>query len=155
MIYSVPMLNEEIVIVSTEEKILNWPKDFIGKKIGINRGFAVFKEEDKKLLIIEEANSTADNIMKLLTGRINYYANDKYSILWEISTLTRDKTITISDAKKIKVLNSLSKEEGFIGYRKTTNWKNQNKFIKAVDNEIVKMQKNGELKDIIKRYTGE
>ena len=155
MSYSVPMLNEEIVIVSTEDKIGTWPKDYIGKKIGINRGFAVFKDGDKKLLTIEEANSTADNIMKLLTRRIDYYANDKYSILWEISALVKDKTITTSDSKKIKILNSLSKEDGYIGYRKTTNWKNQSKFIKAVDNEILKMQKNGELADIIKRYTGE
>ena len=80
MSYSVPMLDEEIVIVSTKELGGTWPKDYVGKKIGINRGFTVFKEADKKVLTIEEANSTGDNIMKLLTGRINYYANDKYSI---------------------------------------------------------------------------
>ena len=155
MSYSVPMLNEEIVITSINGKTGNWPKDFVGKKIGINRGFAVFKEEDKRLLTIEEANSTSDNILKLLTGRIDYYANDKYSILLEISTLVSDKVITPADAKKIKILNSLSKEDGYIGYRKTSNWKNKNKFVEAVDNEIEKMKKNGELNAIVKKYTGQ
>lgn len=155
MIYSVPMLGEEIVIVSSEEKGGNWPKDFAGKKMGINRGFAVFTDNEKKLIIIEEANSTGDNILKLIKGRISYYANDKYSILWELKRLVTSKTISSSDAKKILVLNSLSKEDGYIGYRKTSSWKNQKKFIEAVNIEINKMKKNGELAEIIRKYTGE
>lgn len=154
MSYSVPMLDEEIVIVSTKELGGTWPKDYVGKKIGINRGFAVFKEADKKLLTIEEANSTGDNILKLLTGRISYYANDKYSIFWELSNMVRTKKIKASDAKKIKEVYFVSKEQGYIGYRKISEWKNKDKFVKTVDEEIVKMQKNGELGIIIKKYTG-
>lgn len=155
MIYSTSMLGEEIVVVSFEEKGGNWPKDFAGKKIGINRGFAVFTENEKKLINIEEANSTGDNILKLIKGRISYYANDKYSILWELKRLVTSKTISSGDAKKIIVLNSLSKEDGYIGFRKTTTWKNQKKFIDTVNVEIEKMKKNGELAEIIKKYTGE
>jgi len=154
MSYSVPMLDEEIIVVSIKEDGGTWPKDYVGKKIGINRGFAVFKEADKKVLTIEEANSTGDNIMKLLTGRINYYANDKYSIFWELSNMVKTKKIKASDAKRIKEVQFLSKEQGYIGYRKVSDWKNKEKFVKIVDEEIVKMQKNGELDIIIKKYRG-
>ena len=45
--YSVPIIDEEIVIVSKNGDGKKWPNDFKGKIIGINRGFAVFSSEEK------------------------------------------------------------------------------------------------------------
>ena len=68
--------------------------------------------------------------------------------------MVKTKKIKASDAKRIKEVQFLSKEQGYIGYRKVSDWKNKEKFVKIVDEEIVKMQKNGELDIIIKKYTG-
>lgn len=152
MIYSMPIVNEEIVIFTINGKGVIWPTDFKDKKIGINRGFATFKEEDKKMIRIEEANSTGDNILKLLNGRIDYYANDKYSVLWEISNLVKKKVITQSEANSIKTVGSLSQENGYIGYRKTSNWPKKIIFMNLVDKEIERMQQNGEIENILKKY---
>lgn len=153
MSYSIPMLKEEIVIVSLDGKPKEWPSDFNSKKIGINRGFAVFKKEDKDSIVIEEANSTEENILKLIKNRIDYYANDRYSIFWKVNNLVNNQTILAGEATKIKVVNVLSQEFGFIGYRKASTWSKRTIFEDSVNREIERIQKNGELDKIIKRYT--
>ena len=97
--YSVPIIDEEIVIVSKNGDGKKWPNDFKGKIIGINRGFAVFSSEEKKLIKVEEANFTEDNIKKILSGRIDFFASDKNSLYWDLETIENKNIIDLFDIK--------------------------------------------------------
>ena len=97
--YSVPIIDEEIVIVSKNGDGKKWPNDFNGKIIGINRGFAVFSSEEKKLIKVEEANFTEDNIKKILSGRIDFFASDKNSLYWDLETIENKNIIDLFDIK--------------------------------------------------------
>jgi ABC-type amino acid transport/signal transduction systems, periplasmic component/domain len=148
--YSVPVINEEIIIVSLKKDKKSWPKDFKNKKIGINRGFAVFTSEEKKLINVEEANFTEDNIKKLLGGRIDYYASDKNSLYWDLEALVNNKKIKFSELQSIKVNLVFKKEYGYIGFKKNSTWKYKKKFEQEFNKEIEKSKSNGTINNIMK-----
>ena len=150
--YSVPLINEEIIIVSLNNNNKIWPNDFKNKKVGINRGFAVFTPEEKKLIKLEEAGSTEDNIKKLLNGRIDYYATDKNSFHWDLETILMNKDIEFIKIKNIKVNLLFKKEYGYIGFRRNSSWKNKNKFEKEFNNEITNLKKNKIFSNILIKY---
>lgn len=150
--YSIPIFEEELVILSLERVNYLWPQDYTNKKIGINRGFPVFSESTKPNPFIEEAISTEDNILKLINRRIDFYLNDKYSIFWTVSDLLNTKKISHTDVKKLYISTFLSKENGFLVYRTTSE---NLKFINFFNKEIEKMKKNGKIKEIVKKYTKE
>lgn len=152
MHYSLPLAIEDVAVFTLQGKGLNWPKDFVNKKIGINRGFLMLKEEEKKLLIIEEADSTEANILKLSKGRLDYYINNKYAILWGISNLLNKDKISPKEANKIRFVLSIRQEFAYIGYSNLYKWENKIRFEELVNKEIERMQKTGEIDNIIKKY---
>lgn len=147
--YSVPVINEEIVIVSKSEDIKKWPNDFKGKKIGINRGFAVFSSEEKKLIKLEEANFTEDNIKKILSGRIDFFASDKNSLYWDLETIKIKNVIDLFD---IKVNLVFKKEYGYVGFRKNSTWKYKDRFEEEFNKEITKLKNNGVIDNILNSH---
>ena len=152
--YSVPILEEELVLVGLSKLNENWPQDFKGNKVGINRGYSIFSDAEKKIIKIEEANSTEDNIQKLLTGRIDYYVNDKYSILWTLENLKKSKLVPSEILVKVREVVNLRKEWSYIGYSKLYNFSNKQEFESLINTEIEKMKKNGKMDEIIKKYIG-
>lgn len=145
--YSVPIIDEEIVIVSKNGDGKKWPNDFKGKIIGINRGFAVFSSEEKKLIKVEEANFTEDNIKKILSGRIDFFASDKNSLYWDLETIENKNIIDLFD---IKVNLVFKKEYGYVGFRKNSTWKHKAKFEKEFNEEVTKLKNNGVIDNILK-----
>lgn len=150
--YSVPVISEEIIIVSMKGNNKVWPNDFKDKKIGINRGFAVFTFEEKKLIKMEEASSTEDNIKKLINGRIDFYASDKNSFYWDLESILKKKTIKASEIKNIRVNLIFKKEYGYVGFKKNSKWKSKSKFEKEFNKEITKLKENGTINNIMKTY---
>jgi len=154
MYYSEPILQEELVLVGLSKLNKKWPQDFKGNKIGINRGYSIFNDAEKKIIKIEEANSTEDNIQKLLTGRIDFYTNDKYSILWALENLKKSKLVPSETLVKVHEIVVLRKDWSYIGYSKFYNFSKKQEFESLVNIEIEKMKKNGKIDEIIKRYIG-
>ena len=154
MYYSEPILEEELVLVGLSKPNKKWPQDFKENKVGINRGYSIFNEAEKKIIKIEEANSTEDNIQKLLTGRIDYYTNDKYSILWTLENLKKSKLVSSEILVKVQEILVLRKDWAYIGYSKFYNFSKKQEFEFLINTEIEKMKKNGKIDEIIKRYIG-
>lgn len=153
MIYSEPLLKEELVIVTFNEKNAQiWPKDFEGKKIGKNRGFSILDEKKIKNIVIEEANGTTENLQKLVNNRLDFYINDRFSIMWELNRLVEKKLISKKYLESIKISYVLSSENSYIGYSKKYQWKDKESFQKAMDTELNKMKIEGELEKIADKY---
>lgn len=150
--YSVPVLDESIIMLSYKGSVKKWPDDFKNKKIGINRGFAVFTPEEAKLVKVEEASFTVDNIRKLINNRIDYFASDKNSFYWDLQELINKKVIKLSEAKNIKVSLVFKEEYGYIGFRKNSTWKNKKAFENELNNQINILKKNGSIDAISKKH---
>lgn len=152
IIYSTPILLEKIVIVGFDKEQKKWPDDFVDSTIGINRGFVIFTPEEKEKLIIEEANSTGENLLKLIHERIDYYANDKHSITLELKKMQNKKVINQQIVDKIKEVSSLREEWGYIGYSRTFDFSRRNEFERLVNQEIEKMKIDGTIDKIINKF---
>ncbi len=151
--YSDSFFREEKVIVTILENNSNliWPNDFKNKKIGINRGYSVINNEDKKSLKIEEANETNENLLKLFSKRIDFYINDKNAILWELNRMINSKILSNEDGKKLKITKILGEEDGYMGYSK--NYKNRSiKFENEINKEIKNLKNGKELELILSQY---
>lgn len=154
MTYSSPILEEKVVIVENSDLSKKWPVDFKNKTIGLNRGFVLLTEEEKKIVKVEEAGGTEENLLKLANGRIDAYANDEISIFWTIKKMLKESTNITNPLKKIKVVTTLNKEWGYIGYSKAYNFPKRLEFEGLVNIEIEKMKKNGKINEIVKKYIG-
>lgn len=151
--YSSPFFKEERVVVSIlkDSSFLNWPKDFKNKKIGINRGYLAMNKSEKDMLTIEEANKTSENLLKLFSNRIDFYVNDKYAILWELTQMKKKNLLSTTEIKNIKFIKTLGEERGYIGYSK--NYKNKSvQFENDINREIEKLEDEGYFNTILFRY---
>ncbi len=151
MFYSNPILKEELVLVSIgkkEEK--NWPGDYKNYKIGINRGFSSISDDEKSMLSVEEGSSTKDNLLKLVSGRIDYFINDKYSILYEMKELI--SMGKVEEGVEVEIVKVLSEEYGYMGYSIKSNVGYKNEFVNSFNKALEELQSNGELEEIIENF---
>jgi polar amino acid transport system substrate-binding protein len=169
MDYSKPILAEKLVIfingdVLKERKLENWPHDFIGLKIGKNAGFEIFRDiysldlVKSGQIIIQEAGDNRMNILKLASGRIDAYINDRFSILWELKHLR--KTGEFQERyKHFKIIEgpTLSTEYGYLGFTNTPHhgYPFKADFKDLFNQEIEQMKKNGEIEKIVLKFYGE
>ncbi|MBN1971940.1 MAG: transporter substrate-binding domain-containing protein [Candidatus Delongbacteria bacterium] len=157
-IYSDPILEEEVVVCGMngkQAKIENWPSDVHGKKFGLNNGFTLGGKEfwdDVKAgkIIIEEAKSNSMNLGKLNLGRVDYYMNDKYAILWELTKMKAQGEIPQNT--NADVLYSVSKENGYLMFAKNGDYPYRNDFIKKFNTVLNEMKNNGEITKVVSEY---
>lgn len=162
MDYSIPILEENIVILGSKFIPQNddtWLQQLKTLKIGKNNGFSMFAALTKYLdvdsLNIEEANGTEENLLKLGSGRIDVYINDKISMLWTLEELKR-KGIYKNYYLDLEIWHTVSKEFGHIGYSKTNvqALDYEDDFKKKMDEALTKLEKKGTIEDILNLYTG-
>lgn len=84
--YSEPLHREGMVLFCREDVMKEsrpkWPQDYKGLRIGINAGFAVGREEQEKgLVILEEAHNNEMSVLKLINSRLDCYINDQLAVL--------------------------------------------------------------------------
>lgn len=151
MFYSKPILKEELVLVSLREKEdKEWPFDYVKDKIGINSGFSSIKDEDSFMLDIEEGRSTKENLLKLFNGRIDYYINDKYSILYELEELI--SMGKVEEGVEVEVIKVLSEEYGYMGYSIKSNVGYKNEFVRSFDIALEELKETDEIDKIIDEF---
>jgi len=150
MLYSEPILQEQVVVFGTAEKLkgkVKWPEDFYGFTFGINRGFALSGLGGKKLekavkdgkIKIQEANSNKLNFKKLENNRIDFYLNDK--------------KINISQFPSIKRGIFTVSNWGHLGFtKKDKNFVFLSDFQKKFNQEIKKMKESNAIKKIVETY---
>ncbi|MCP4115308.1 MAG: transporter substrate-binding domain-containing protein [Desulfobacteraceae bacterium] len=164
MDYSVPILEERLTAFTTprvtgQRGLSQWPRDFLGLRIGKNRGFVISKDPAYVLAVkagtiqVEEAKGNRQNLLKLATGRIDVYVNDNHSILWELAKLRK---CGIYDPAKghLPIIKgpTISIQHGFLGF---TN-RNGGRFFYKKDfkqqlNTIIKsMQESGEIHRLVR-----
>lgn len=158
MEYSVPILDEEVVLVLSEDKAkkvrTKWPDDYGDITIGINSGFLTPKQEDRVKLKIDESGKTTDqNILKLGMGRIDGYVNDKMSIFDTLNQLKKEAKYK-KEYSNVVVAMTIAKESGYVGYKVGDNSKFPFKedFKKKLDKALSDMKKSGEIDKILAKY---
>jgi polar amino acid transport system substrate-binding protein len=160
MDYSIPILEESLVIFANKQLIYedtNWIELLKNLKIGKNSGFASLSALEKlidvRMLDIEEANSTRMNLLKLGSGRIDAYINDKISILWTLKEL-KEKGEYKPSFNEIQFSPHISIEYGHIGYTTENDsiFFYKNDFKKKMDNIIQAMKEDGRIEAITFKY---
>jgi polar amino acid transport system substrate-binding protein len=164
MDYSVPILEERLTAFTTpritkRQNLVQWPHDFMGLRIGKNRGFVISKDPDFVLAVkagtiqVEEAKGNRQNILKLATGRIDVYVNDYHSIPWEISKM---RECGLYDPAKghLSIIKgpTIAIQHGFIGFtnRDGGRFFYKEDFKHQVNTVIKSMQESGEIHRIVK-----
>lgn len=158
--YSIPIVEEETIVVCNKKikgNNLIWPKDFEGKKIGRNRGFATggpkWEELVKKKKITDiELDSIDSAIKMLIKKRIDCYMNDRLSIFWTMNKMIKEKDLKEKDIKKITEAIIISRERGYIGFAEIWNPPYKKDFLKKFNHELHSMRKSGRIAAIIKKY---
>lgn len=160
-VYSVPILDEEIVTLCREETLKfprkKWPEDYYGLSIGRNAGFltggqALTDAVKEGKLRLEDTGDTRSNMLKLLEGRFDVYINDRMAMLSEFKKIQKET----ERYKKIKVVEGtvISKEQGYIGFTGMDKGRFYFKddFIKKFNSAIEEMKKNGEIQAVLEKY---
>ncbi len=150
MIFSEPILKEEIIVFGKDVNLkgkTKWPDDFYGYTIGMNRGFtpygvggAAFGDAYTAGKIkIEEANTTEQNLKKLVRDRFLFYIYDKLLDIGPYPSIKRGIVINTND--------------GHLGFtKKNVNYMFMSDF-KDTFNQIIKNLKNSnEIHEIIEKY---
>ena len=162
--YSEPILDENVAVFCREEILTkprpDWPEDYYGLRVGNNAGFQIRSEKFWKAvkegkLKLDEAKGTDKNILKLATKKIDCYANDRLSILWEIKKLKESGKYD-EGGKHSRIVESVivSTEKGYIGFTNKDKGKFgfKDDFLAKINKIIKNMKASGEIDKIIKNY---
>ena len=155
MDYSIAILEEELVAVCLANEMMSarteWVEDYVGLTIGINLGYASIKESDQGKLTIVESKGTREGLMRLASGKIDCYVNDKISILWEVN---RIKKQLWKEDPEVVVGASLSEEKGYLGFSMMNDqqFPYKKEFVFELNQIMAEMQTTGRIQAIVHSY---
>jgi len=163
--YSLPFYTETITAVCTEKTLetprLNWPQDYLGLQVGNVTGYDGWGGKEFRKLVKEgkikyqEAKGSAENILKLGAGRVHCIMMEDTAFDYAYGKLKLSGKYNQKMAR-IKKGAIIGVDHVYIGYSKTARTKGkypfQFDFMQAFDNEIYKMIKSGEIKEIMSSY---
>ncbi|MCP4134793.1 MAG: transporter substrate-binding domain-containing protein [bacterium] len=142
--YSEPIITNPLVNFVRKDSALNYRtlNDLNGKKVGVMRGYTYGVEFDgNKKILKQETDSHESNFKKLVYSRIDVYPCDKL--------------VGIYLARKAKLMNELKTlpvplrvMKGHIGFTKGKH----TAVIEKLNKQIEKMEKSGEIDNIITAY---
>lgn len=160
--YSKAIYQEKVVAIcnrfTVPAKQRQWPRDYLGMKIGTNRGFLspgpeFFKlvEREKINLIYTKNSNTA--LRMLMLKRIDCYVNSKLAIQWHLKEFNHS-SIYKNLTGNLYYSASISENNAHIGYSKehlALNPNHQN-FIDQLDIILLNMRHTGELESILSQF---
>ena len=160
--YSVPILDEKTILVCRKEVEMhnrpNWPKDYLGLTFGQTSGYLLGGDEfltlrDQGRIKISESPTAGQNLLMVMTDRIDCYINDELVIFKEINEIKRDDFYKKS-LDNIEIGPVISYEQGYLAYSGVNEWKHPYKedFVRKFDQVITQMQENGDIQKIIEKY---
>jgi len=158
--YSLPILDEKVVVFCRDELMQQprprWPEDYYGLTIGNNAGFFLggerFREAvDQGHITLAEKGGSKQNLLKLVSGRVDCYINDRLSILWELKALQRSGEYNPDRHHLLTEGATISLEQGFLGItaRDFGRFYFKEDFLRKFDSVIYGMRKSGELQQMV------
>lgn len=151
-------LNRESVVLYCSEVVMarphkQFPGDFAGLVVGINRGFLLGEKitaaKEAGMIRLEEAKGNEANLKKLNAGHVDCYANDRLSVLFsarglrnkpEFKDFVLHETIAVSD------------EDAYVGYSAAHKAHYKAAFIEKMNAAITEAKKAGEMNRLIAEY---
>ncbi len=150
MLFSESILKEEVVVFGKASKLVgrdNWPEDFHGTVVGLNRGYNPFSMGGDQFgeavksgkVRIEEATNGIANLNKLSKGRIDFYINDRL--------------IDISAYPDIKRGVTANTNDGYLGFTKIdTDYPYLTDFKAQFDQAIRRLKQTDKIEKIVQSY---
>nr|WP_238322309.1 transporter substrate-binding domain-containing protein [Vibrio mexicanus] len=160
--YSRKILEEHVAVychpqVPFATKLPHWPSDFYGLTIGINDEFALggkafWRAVEEGKVDLKSAEDNRENILKLRSQRIDCYLNDRISILWQIRNMKNKGELPTELVFSQAAI--VSTEHGHIGYTNTNlqDYPFKADFVAQFDDVIERMQRSGEVEEIVRSY---
>ena len=156
--YSVPILEESVVVFCSQQVLekprTRWPEDYFGLVFGNNGGFKLGGEKFKAAVIsgdirLDEVGGNRQNILKLMSGRIDCYVNDRGAVLWEYAALR--KSGQPLGRAGLKEGAFISSEYGFLGFtdRDKGAFYYKDRFVSEFNEAINIMKTSGEIAEIV------
>jgi polar amino acid transport system substrate-binding protein len=160
--YSVPIMKENVVAFCHKDiDLLGHLKPQAMKSnapliIGINAGYLILnpkleQAKNKKNIAISENKSTTLNILKLYHKRLDCYLNDKFSTLWELSNMKKEKKINFNDIREVFLVMTETAHIGYTNINPDT-YPFKDDFILRMDQALLSVISSDEYKEIINRY---
>jgi polar amino acid transport system substrate-binding protein len=150
MLYSEPILSEQVVVFGKKEKLkgkTKWPQDFFGYHMGLNRGFHYRAMGGKSFadacrtgkIKLQEAESNDLNLRKLEKDRIDFYLNDRLIDISMYPSIVRGIVV--------------KKNLGHLGFtRNDAKFKFLSDFRKQFNSNIKEIKASNQIEKIIQRY---
>ncbi|SON53024.1 substrate-binding periplasmic protein [Vibrio tapetis] len=150
MLFSESILREEVVVFGKPNKLIgkrNWPEDFHGTVIGLNRGYNPYSMGGHEFgeavksghIVVEEATNGIINLNKLEKGRIDFYINDRL--------------IDISDFPGIKRGITANTNDGYLGFTKlNVDYPYSADFKAQFDHAILRLKQTDTIDKIVHSY---
>lgn len=170
--YSIPLLREEVAVICHVE-VSNlatraWPEDYAGLTIGNMRGYdgwggmAFHKLVAERKISYQELSSAEQLIMMAIKRRLDCILMEEFAFAWNIKNLKAAKQISDSEPLLLRKAQVVGSDYSYVGYSEVAiqsgSFPNEYQFRRALDSTLYKMQKSGELEQVLKaakqRYGG-
>ena len=159
--YSEPILTENIVVVARKndgnKKRKLWPKDWLDQKIGLFLGTIdiagpeLSKAFYEKKVNIIESKSNEENLIKLASGEIDVYVNDRIAILHTLKILKQNK-IWKKKFPEIEEVAVVSSEQGYLAFAKPDpKFSYQKDLVLKFNKAIRKLKRENRIKEIVEQ----
>ncbi|TYB30980.1 MAG: amino acid ABC transporter substrate-binding protein [Candidatus Mcinerneyibacterium aminivorans] len=147
--YTEPIIENPIVFFVRKKDDIKFDGEIAsikGKKVGVMRGYVYSQEFSRAvkedIIEVEKANSHIINFKKLISGRIDIYAVEKFVGCFVVNDMNiQNKVKTLTTPLKI--------QQGYIGFSK---YNPKKRFINRINSALKKMKKNGSYKKIYNKY---
>ena len=162
--YSISIMDESVVVVCHKDVLdtprPNWPEDYIGLTVANNSGYdgfggPVFRKHIKDgSILLAEAKTTQQNLLRLVRKRVDCYMGNQISIKWRIKSMLESGDLTQAEKDSIVETVIISTDAVYMGFtdRDQGRYYYKRDFVQKFNDEIYKMKKHGEIKDIYKEY---
>lgn len=164
--YSLPVHNEEVVLVCAEESVEmplgDWPRDFHGKLVANVEGYSgwlrdnVRSDANTEFVNFLEVPDTHTALKMVVKGKIDCALFERLAFKYELEQLEIDGEYLRKVDKKPVVASVISKETVHVGYvERLENCKLTRicELATLLDAELTKLKQSGTLKKIIAQQT--
>jgi len=162
--YSISIMDERVVVICHKELLNtprpNWPEDYTGLIIANNSGYDGFGGPTFRKLVKEgsitlaEAKTTQQNLLRLIRKRVDCYMGNQISVQWRIKTMLESGDLTAAEQEDLVEAAVISTDAVYMGFtnRDQGRFYYKEDFVKNFNNELYKMKKSGEIKQIYEEY---
>lgn len=162
--YSLPLMGETVAVyciddVYSKQLRHHWPNDYFGLTVGNNLGYAYGGESfwsavKKGNIIVEEVKTTRQNLLKLISKRIDCYMSERSTFTWQLNVLIEQNLYDKAKGVRLVEASEISFEQVFLGFTNKDNGRFSYKkdFHQKFNSILYSMKKAGEIEVVVKSY---